>query len=135
MTDDSTAVLAHLRGMSGEMVDLLSRLVDIESPSGEPPSQVPVRAVLVDELEPLGYAVELVDAPEYGDHLVARPTGPAEDRPSQLRMGRAKRASVLGAFGDEQPLKFAAGPAVSITVKEDETFTESGEPLTEEEEP
>ena len=100
MTDDSTAVLAHLRGMSGEMVDLLSRLVDIESPSGEPPSQVPVRAVLVDELEPLGYAVELVDAPEYGDHLVARPTGPAEDRPSQLLIGHMDTVWPLGTAVD-----------------------------------
>ena len=100
MTDDSTAVLAHLRDMSGEMVDLLSRLVDIESPSGEPPRQVPVRAVLVDELEPLGYAVELVDAPEYGDHLVARPTGPAEDRPSQLLIGHMDTVWPLGTAVD-----------------------------------
>ena len=55
----------------------------------------------------------------------------SKDRPSQLHMAMSKRASVLGAFTGEQPVKYAAGPPVSITVDEDETISETGEPLTE----
>jgi acetylornithine deacetylase/succinyl-diaminopimelate desuccinylase-like protein len=83
MTVDSATVLGHLRDQREEMVALLRRLVDLESPSGEPPRQVAVRTLVIERLEGLDYAVQLVPSPDHGDHVIARPADHDEDRPSQ----------------------------------------------------
>jgi glutamate carboxypeptidase len=90
------------------MVEFLGRLVDLESPSGDPPGQVPVRALLVERLEALGYAVELVDSPEHGDHVIARPAGRDDRRPIQLLVGHMDTVWPVGTVAD-RPAAVAEG--------------------------
>lgn len=93
-------VLAHLRPLDGEMVELLERLVDLESPSADPGRQEVVRAILTEHLEALGYEVRRLASPEFGDHLLARPPAGPGPRPAQLLVGHMDTVWPAGTAGE-----------------------------------
>ncbi len=88
-TADATAsrVLAHLQERREEMVDLLRRLAELESPTREPATQAPVQDLLAERLRSAGLRTRTIPGRETGGHLFARP----EDRgcPFQLLLGHS----------------------------------------------
>jgi glutamate carboxypeptidase len=89
-------VLAHLRERSSAMVDLLVRLVDLDSPSGDPERIAAVREVVADELTGVGFRPRPVRAASgVGDHLFAR-RPPRRDRSSRRDRPSDRCQLVLG---------------------------------------
>lgn len=111
---DPGAMLAHVRGLRDDMVEFVTRLASVESPSDDPTSQAAVQKILGRALEDIGFEVRLVggrrggegvsaagsattststsDGPGGGGHLYARPTGRGArgtDRPAQLLLGHS----------------------------------------------
>lgn len=68
-------ILEHLRGREEEMVRLLRRLVEAESPSLLPDTQAGPQAILRLELERLGFVVRFIPGSVSGGHLLAIPHG------------------------------------------------------------
>lgn len=117
MTDvDAGVVLEHVRGLRDDMVDFVTRLASVESPSDDPASQAPVQEILAHALEDLGFDVRRVGgsrreraaphpgsattagpaagAPGSGGHLYARPARGTREargrrRPAQLLLGHS----------------------------------------------
>jgi glutamate carboxypeptidase len=92
MTSSSSpaaALLAHLRSRQGEMVDLLSRLARLESPSLVPATQGPVFDLLSAELAELGYRVRRLPGgrERSGGQLLAVPQARRRGLPLQLLLG------------------------------------------------
>jgi glutamate carboxypeptidase len=84
---DGPSLLDWLRGSTGEMTDLLSRLASAESPSLDPEAQREARAILEGELSGLGLSVELLPGGEGGDHLLATVPDGDDGDPTQLLLG------------------------------------------------
>ncbi|MCG6986679.1 MAG: M20 family metallopeptidase [Gemmatimonadetes bacterium] len=113
MTDvDADVVVRHVRGLRDPMVELVTRLASVESPSDDPASQAPVQAILGEALESLGFEVRRVggrrgspvapraasdpapgvratDPPGSGGHLYARPGRRTGGLPAQLLLGHS----------------------------------------------
>jgi glutamate carboxypeptidase len=112
MTDvDAGVVLSHVRSLRDPMVDFVTRLASVESPSDDPASQAPVQTILGHALENLGFEVRRVGgrrrksgapsaapgttpmhAPEpagSGGHLYARPAARVRGAPAQLLLGHS----------------------------------------------
>ncbi|MHB1162898.1 MAG: M20 family metallopeptidase, partial [Chloroflexota bacterium] len=105
---------AYLEGKEGEMLAFLEQIVDMDSGSLDKTGVDRVGSLLAGRLESLGFAVERVPQPEYGDHLVAHkggsgqgrilflghmdtvfPAGTAASRPFRTEEGRAYGPGVL----------------------------------------
>jgi len=84
---DAGAVLTHVRSMRDRMVEFVTRLASVESPSDDPTSQVPVQDMIGEALVELGYQVRRVGGGVSGGHLYARPAARARGRPAQLLVG------------------------------------------------
>lgn len=65
-------VLAYLRAHQDDMVALLTRIVELDSPSDHKPSLDKLSAFLAEEAGELGAAVEIRQQPETGNHVLAR---------------------------------------------------------------
>ena len=101
---DGTAarVLDHLRDRREEMVELLRRLAEIESPTDEPEAQARLQEVLAGRLRAAGFRTRRLSGRETGGHLFARP----EDRgcPFQLLLGHSDTVWPLGTL-EEMPVE------------------------------
>lgn len=64
--------IENFRPYGGQMVDLLKRLVEVESPSGNKAALDQLGSLLKEELEARGAMVEVVEQEKAGNHLVAR---------------------------------------------------------------
>lgn len=80
-------VLDYLRGEHGAMVDMVSALARIESPSDVPQSQRPVQRMIRDVLEADGFRVRLVRGRRTGGHIYASPRERRRGRPAQMLVG------------------------------------------------
>ncbi|MEL7206770.1 MAG: M20 family metallopeptidase [Actinomycetota bacterium] len=80
------------------MVDLLQRMVDLESPSRDGASQEAIGTLVADELEALGLEVERLPSEEFGDHLLAR--GPRRADATQLLVGHMDTVWPVGTTGE-----------------------------------
>ncbi|MCL7960142.1 MAG: M20 family metallopeptidase [marine benthic group bacterium] len=80
-------ILEHLLYREREMVRLLSRLSEAESPSLDAASQAGPQAILRLELERLGFVVRTIPGVESGGQLLAIPHGRPKNRSSQLLVG------------------------------------------------
>ena len=74
-----TVTLADAEARADDCVELLRTLVEIESPTGDPPANLAVARVLERELAEAGGKVERVPAPGFGVHLVGRFPGRSGD--------------------------------------------------------
>lgn len=68
---DNQRILAYLRDHQGDMVALLTRLVEMESPTDDKPSLDRLGAFLADQLRALGAKVETLSQSQAGDHVRA----------------------------------------------------------------
>ncbi|PEN13220.1 carboxypeptidase [Longibacter salinarum] len=92
-TDHASALHEHLRGQTEAMLDLLERLVRIESPTSDPQAQQKVQSVLADRLAALGFRIQTArggttaDGDPVGNHLIAFPENRSSETPVQLLLG------------------------------------------------
>lgn len=105
---DAPSILAWLRERTGEMVELLGRLVEAESPSLEPDAHGPVVSLLTEELERAGLAVERVPGSGTGDHLVASDPSAGADARGQLLLGHLDTVWPRGTLA-EMPVRLEDG--------------------------
>jgi len=80
-------IIEHLLSREREMVRLLSRLAEAESPSLDPVSQAGPQAILRLELERLGFVVRTIPGVESGGQLLAIPHARVKNRSIQLLVG------------------------------------------------
>jgi glutamate carboxypeptidase len=83
----ATALLDHLRARQGEMVELLRRLVLLETPSLVPESQGPAFDLLAEALAGAGYRVRHLPGRKSGGQLLALPNARQRGRGAQLLLG------------------------------------------------
>jgi glutamate carboxypeptidase len=68
---DNQRILAYLRDHQDDMVALLTRLVELESPTSDKPSLDRLGAFLAEQLRALDAGVEILPQPHAGDHVRA----------------------------------------------------------------
>jgi len=89
-------VLEHVRARQVDMVDLLRRMAEAESPSDVPGAQHEIREIIAGELNRLGYVVRRVPGRSSGGMLYARPRGRSSGDPAQLLLGHYDTVWPLG---------------------------------------
>lgn len=87
MAGNAERILSHVASRRDAFIDLLKRFVDTESPSTNPESHEPVRRLLANALERIGFAVREVRTAAGYRHLYARPVDRGRGSPSQLIVG------------------------------------------------
>ena len=97
------ALLTWLERHQREMVELLERLVEAESPSVDPDAQRTPFRILASHLEQIDYVVRAVRDRDVGDHLYARPKARRRGDPRQLLIGHMDTVWPLGTLA-EMPL-------------------------------
>lgn len=80
-------VRAYLDAHTGEMIRLLELLTRAESPSSDAAAQLPVKAILTEELEQLGFRVRAPRGSSTGGSLFARPRQRERHKDLQLLLG------------------------------------------------
>jgi glutamate carboxypeptidase len=101
-------VLALVRDLRGEMLDLLQRMVLIESPTDRPETQASVLALVREVLEDLGFRTRAVRGRGTGGHLLALPGHRERGRPPQLLVGHTDTVWPVDTL-EEMPLKLEHG--------------------------
>jgi len=92
-------ILEHLQGREREMVRLLSRLAEAESPSLDPGTQAAPQAILRLELERLGFVVRSIPGKESGGQLLAIPHERPKGDSIQLMVGHCDTVWKVGTLG------------------------------------
>jgi len=82
-------MLDDLRSRRDDMVALLERLVEAESPSLDAASQLQVQQVLTEQFKRVDYRVRHVPGDKTGGHLLATPVDRPKGRPVQLMVGHS----------------------------------------------
>jgi glutamate carboxypeptidase len=105
----------YLNQSQSDMVDLLRRFAEAESPTLEPESQKPMLSMLSDSLRELGFTVDLVQGRTTGGHLVARFDSEAGHPSRQLLLGHCDTVWPSGTLS-QMPFKVEgnviSGPGV-----------------------
>ncbi len=96
----ASRVLEHLRTREREMVRLLGRLAEVESPSLDPGSQAGPQALLRREFERLGFVVRRIPGIKSGGQLLAIPHGRGKGASNQLLVGHSDTVWELGTLQD-----------------------------------
>ena len=89
-------ILEFISSKQDEMIFLLERLVQAESPSTDPDSQAKILSILLEELQQLDYDVRHIPGELTGGHLVGRLDHVKSDRPSQLLLGHCDTIWPMG---------------------------------------
>ncbi|HSM59892.1 MAG TPA: M20 family metallopeptidase [Longimicrobiales bacterium] len=92
----ATRVLEHVRGLRAPMLELLTALARLESPTDRADSQEAVQALLARALRDAGYRTRRVPGRRYGGCLWARPAGRRPGRPLQLLVGHSDTVWPIG---------------------------------------
>lgn len=87
MSSQAGRLLEILENQRGAMLQLLERLTLIESPSSDAGTQLPVRKLITQELERLGFRVRPLTGRSTGGALFASPERRERRRPVQLLLG------------------------------------------------
>ena len=95
-------ILEHLIGRHGEFVSFLEQLTLAESPSVVPAAQEPVRGIIANRLDDLGFLTLKLSGRANGGNLYARPRERAGGRPLQMLLGHYDTVWPLGTL-DEMP--------------------------------
>ena len=97
-------LLNYLQDQRAEVVHLLRRMTEAESPSDVPGSQQEIREIIAAELERLAYRVKRIPGRISGGMLYARPTGRKHGAPVQLLLGHYDTVWPLGTI-EEMPFE------------------------------
>lgn len=106
MDDLAASLTQYLGGVRDEQLELLRRLVLIESPSLVPSAQDEILEVLTAELAAVGLEVEYLPGEASGGHLLARGSSATEG--AQLLIGHCDTVWPLGTL-DHMPLEIDGG--------------------------
>ena len=108
-------VLEHLQSKRGELILLLRRMTEAESPSDVPDAQHEIREIIATGFERLDYHVKRIPGHSSGGMLYARPAGRRRGQPVQLLLGHYDTVWPLGTLDDmpfEQEDDVVRGPGV-----------------------
>ena len=97
-------VLEHLQGKRGEMILLLRRMTEAESPSDVPGAQHEIREIIATGFERLDYNVKRIPGHSSGGMLHARPANRQRGQPTQLLLGHYDTVWPLGTL-DKMPFE------------------------------
>ncbi|MFK7803364.1 MAG: M20 family metallopeptidase [Anaerolineae bacterium] len=86
------------------LLDLIKRLVQVESPTDRPETQIGVQQIVKDELEALDYKVTIRPGEKSGGILIARPNDMADDAPFQMMVGHTDTVWPVGTLA-HMPIK------------------------------
>ena len=89
-------ILSYLDSQQNAMTGLLKDLVNMETPSTEPDSQMQIRRRLKSEFEAIDYRVKLIPGLNSGGHLYASPGYRAKRQPAQLMLGHCDTVWPIG---------------------------------------
>ena len=92
-------ILEYLRGREQDMVRLLSRLAEAESPSLDPAAQAASQAILRREFERLDFVVRSIPGAESGGQLLAIPRARSRGGSIQLLVGHCDTVWEVGTLG------------------------------------
>jgi glutamate carboxypeptidase len=95
-----SSLLQHLRGRTEELVGLLQRMTEAESPSDVPAAQEEIREIIATEFERLGYRVRRIPGRSSGGMLHARPGARQARQHAQLLLGHFDTVWPLGTLAD-----------------------------------
>lgn len=101
-------ILAYLRGVQPEMVELLKALVLAESPSEDPQSQQPIQDLLAAACDDRGFRVRRLPGALTGGQLLGVPRIKTRGQPFQLLLGHCDTVWPLGTLR-EMPYRMEAG--------------------------
>ena len=93
-------ILAWLQSRRDDLVELLRRLAEAESPSDVPESQSTVREIIAAELEALGFMVRRIPGRSSGGMLYARPRERRDAAAAQLILGHYDTVWPLGTLAE-----------------------------------
>jgi glutamate carboxypeptidase len=96
----ATEVLSHLLGRRGDLVGLLRRMTETESPSDLPGAQIEIREIIAGELENLDFHIHRIPGRKSGGMLHARPGRRRPGNPSQLLLGHYDTVWPVGTLTD-----------------------------------
>jgi glutamate carboxypeptidase len=97
---DSQTVRSYMEGKGEQLVAMLRRLTEAESPSVVPAAQQSVRELLIESLVRLGYLSRRVPGQSSGGMLYASPAGRPRGRPVQLLLGHYDTVWPVGTLMD-----------------------------------
>ena len=89
-------ILVFLKNHQQEMLDLLTKLAMVESPSTDPQSQLQVLHLLKDAFDALDYKTLVVTGQKTGGYLYARPKKRMKNNPLQLMIGHCDTVWPIG---------------------------------------
>jgi glutamate carboxypeptidase len=93
-------VLNYLQGREEEMVRLIRRMAEAESPSDVPDAQQAIRDIIADALGELDYKVRKIPGRESGGMLHARPNRAPHGGPAQLILGHYDTVWPIGTLAE-----------------------------------
>ena len=93
-------VLEHLQSKRGELILLLRRMTEAESPSNVPDAQHEIREIIATGFERLDYNVKRIPGHNSGGMFHARPAGRRRGQPAQLLLGHYDTVWPLGTLAD-----------------------------------
>lgn len=96
MTRANLLSMAEAEARTGECLEFLRSLVEIESPTGNATANVAVADLLADALVAVGGRVERMPAPGLGEHLLARIAGLERHGPPLLVLGHMDTVHPVG---------------------------------------
>lgn len=108
-------VLNYLNSRREDMVGLLRRMTEAESPSDVPSAQSEIREIIAAEFERLGFRIHRVPGRTSGGMLHARPARRRAGSPAQLMLGHYDTVWPLGTLQDmpfEHQQDVVRGPGV-----------------------
>lgn len=103
-------VIDYFYHRRGEMIDLLTQLVKVESPSTVPAAQASVLSILDEALRGRGFHVRRIPGGRSGGQLLAVPCDRKSHQPLQLLLGHCDTVWPLGTL-EAMPLIFKQGKA------------------------
>ncbi len=105
MTHAKTAqkIREYLESDQEFLLDLIQRLVLVESPSDQPETQIGVQSIIKTELEALGYDVTITPGDKSGGWLIGRPADMADGAAYQMLVGHTDTVWPVGTL-EKMPL-------------------------------
>ncbi len=105
MTNAETAqkIKDYLESDQDFLLDLIQRLVLVESPSDRPETQIGVQNIIKSELEALGYEATITPGQKSGGWLIGRPADMADGAPYQMMVGHTDTVWPVGTL-EKMPL-------------------------------